>query len=66
MVTGRIRQYRKKRPLAIGTPTPRLYRKIKFWNYFKIEVEVSLYHSPDINNSERGPPKDHFEVKKGE
>jgi hypothetical protein len=25
---------------------------------------VSLFHSSDLNNSERGPPKDHFEVKK--
>jgi len=55
-----------KRLLATGPPTPRLYGKIKFWNYCKLEVQVNLYHSPDLNNSEREPPKDHFEVKKGE
>lgn len=29
----------------------------------KAEDQVNLYHSPDFNHSERGPTKDHFEVK---
>ena len=59
-----IQHYVNKRPLATSPPTPRLYGKIKFWNYCKLEGQVSLYHSPDLNNSERGPPKDHFEGEK--
>ena len=34
-----------KRLLATGPPTPRLYGKFKFWNYCKLEVQVSLYHA---------------------